>query len=198
MTSGPRPPALRTTGGTTACGPPPQIRFADFGTTRRYTNADPRDGYRLVSASGLGLACYGTIALWGSYRMSRRPWTSLGAYPWQAALPVGGGLALTLLEMAAPFVTDGIGPALRLVALGAIVVLLLSLVLVPLLRRRQADDDNVTLRPCPPLKKMLFPGRHGHRSASARTTGRTLPTTPTTGASPWSWSARTTVEPCSS
>ncbi|MFF0075208.1 hypothetical protein [Streptomyces sp. NPDC005494] len=136
-----------------------QIRFVDFGTTHRYTNADPRDDYRLASSSGLGLAFYGTLALWGAYWMSRRSWTSLRAYPWQAALPVGGGLALTLLGMAAPFVTDGIGPALRLVALGTIVVLLVSLALAPFLKRRQAGDDTVTLTPCPLLKEKVFPGR---------------------------------------
>ncbi|HWU08789.1 MAG TPA: hypothetical protein VN520_20810 [Streptomyces sp.] len=137
-----------------------RIRYVDFPSTRLPTNADPRDGYRLFCALGLGLAFLGAAFLWGCcWTSPRRSWAPLRAYPWQAAVSAVGALCLTLLGADAPWVTSDAGSAFRLIAVGVPVVLLVCLAAATLLKRRQSGDDTIALTPSVPVAEEILVGR---------------------------------------
>ncbi|MFJ9885846.1 hypothetical protein ACIQRW_08290 [Streptomyces sp. NPDC091287] len=50
-----------------------QIRYVDFGPDRRYTNADPRESFRMPLAIGLLLGVLGAMFLTAAAWRSRRP-----------------------------------------------------------------------------------------------------------------------------
>ncbi|WP_143660111.1 hypothetical protein [Streptomyces sp. WZ.A104] len=124
-----------------------QIRYVDFPTARRYTNADPRGDYRIPLTFGLGLGLYGAMFLAGAAAMAWGTRRSPKAYPWQVGLTFTGGLLLTALGAAAPWPTDSIGEALQLTALGGLVILAGCALAVPFLRRRGRRDDTIALKP---------------------------------------------------
>lgn len=136
-----------------------RIRYVDFESTRRYTNADPRGDYRLPCAFGLGLGLYGLLLTSGVYVAARRSRTSVRAFSWQVNLTVAGALCLTALAAAAPWLTDSAGSAFRLVGLSVPVVLAACWTTALLLRRRRSDgDDTIAVTPSAPTTEHCFPG----------------------------------------
>ncbi|MGW0393524.1 hypothetical protein ACWDYJ_22055 [Streptomyces sp. NPDC003042] len=135
-----------------------QIRYVDFESARRYTNADPRGDYRLFCAFGLALGFYGTGWLWAWYwsAPSRAPGR---AYPPRVTVPFVGAVCLTFVGAAAPWPTDNAGAALRLAGVSAVMVLAACSVAVLFLGRRQSDgDDTVAMTPSVPVTEQCFLG----------------------------------------
>ncbi|MFF0567994.1 hypothetical protein ACFYT7_10080 [Streptomyces sp. NPDC004041] len=125
-----------------------EIRSVDFGSARRPTNADPRGDYRAPLSAGLGLGFYGAMFLAGAAATVRSARHSPRVYTWRTRLAVIGGLLLTGLGAVAPWPTDEISGALRLTAVGSLVILAGCALAVPFLRRRaRHDDDTITLKP---------------------------------------------------
>ncbi|NSL43718.1 hypothetical protein [Streptomyces sp. 8P21H-1] len=136
-----------------------QIRYVDFGSGREYTRADPRDDYKLLAACGLAIGLYGTDFLWCGYWRTRHARTARRMRAWQIALPFVASGCLALLGGFAPWVTDDMGAALRLVGQGTAAVAAGCLPVALFLRRRPPGDDTVTVRPSVPVGERRFPGQ---------------------------------------
>ncbi|MGY3681446.1 hypothetical protein [Streptomyces sp. TE33382] len=135
-----------------------QIRYVDFESTRRYTNADPRGDYRLPCSIGLGLGFYVTVLPAGMLVAYRRSLVSARVYSWQINLVVLGSFCLTLVAAAAPWLTDSAGAALLLTGLAVPAALAVGTVAALFLRRRQKDDDTIAVTPSVPAREHVFPG----------------------------------------
>lgn len=135
-----------------------QIRYVDFPSERRHTNADPRGSYRIPLTLGLGLGIYGAAFLAGAAAMARARRRSVRAYSWQAGLTITGGTLLAAFGALAPWLTDGIGEALRLTGVAAMVVLAVCALAVPFLRRRNRGDDTIALKSSVLTEEVCFPG----------------------------------------
>lgn len=135
-----------------------QIRYVDFGADRHYTNADPRESFRLPLAIGLLLGICGAMFLtaaaataWSSRRSPR-------AFPWQVGLTATGGTFLTLFGAMAAWSSDNIGDALQLTGVACVVVLVLCALTAPFLHRRHRGDDTIALKPSVLTEEACFPG----------------------------------------
>ncbi|MFJ6611401.1 hypothetical protein ACIQPT_14120 [Streptomyces sp. NPDC091289] len=135
-----------------------QIRYVDFASERRPTNADPRGAYRIPLTLGLGLGIYGSAFLAGAAAMAWTMRRSVRAYSWQVGLTITGGTFLAAFGALAPWLTDGIGEALQLTGLAAVVVLAVCALAVPFLRRRNRGDDTIALKPSVLTGEVCFPG----------------------------------------
>ncbi|WP_411081710.1 hypothetical protein [Streptomyces sp. cmx-18-6] len=135
-----------------------QIRYVDFESARRYTKADVQGAYRMPLAFALGLGTYGVAfaasALMGSWISRRSP----RAYSWQVTLTLTGGICLALVGAAAPWPTRDIGGALRLLGLGALVILAGCAVVAPILWRRGRGDDTIAMEPSVPTGEKRIDG----------------------------------------
>ncbi|MFH9264425.1 hypothetical protein ACH4KN_09205 [Streptomyces sp. NPDC017546] len=135
-----------------------QIRYVDFGADRRYTNADPREAFRIPLAVGLLLGILGAMFLtaaaataWSSRRSPR-------AFPWQVGLTVTGGTFLTLFGAMAAWNSDNIGDALELTGLAGAVVLGACVLAAVFLHRRHRGDDTIVLKSSVLTEETCFPG----------------------------------------
>ncbi|MFB7227518.1 hypothetical protein ACFCY9_07385 [Streptomyces fimicarius] len=136
-----------------------QIRYADLGSDRHYTNADPRGAFRIPLVVGLVVGIFGALLLTSAVATAWIGRRSLKAFPWQVSLIFTGGMCLILFGALAPWLTDSIAEALQLTGLATVVVLALCALAVPFLRRRdRGGDDTITLEPSVLTEELCFPG----------------------------------------
>ncbi|MEU4176882.1 hypothetical protein [Streptomyces sp. NPDC026589] len=135
-----------------------QIRYVDFGPDRHYTNADPRESFRLPLAIGLLLGMFGAMLLTAAAATSWSSRRSPRAFPWQVGLTVTGGTFLTLFGAMAAWNSDDIGDALQLTGVACGVVLGLCALIAPFLHRRHRGDDTIALEPSALTEEARFPG----------------------------------------
>ncbi|MFE9699479.1 hypothetical protein [Streptomyces sp. NPDC006270] len=135
-----------------------QIRYVDFASDRRYTNADPRGTFRMPLTIGLTVGIFGAMLLtaaaataWSSRRSPR-------AFPWQVGLTVSGGTFLVVFGAMAAWNSDDIGDALRLTGLAGLVVLAVCALAALFLHRRHRGDDTIALRPSVLSEEVCLPG----------------------------------------
>ncbi|MEU9190974.1 hypothetical protein AB0D14_42075 [Streptomyces sp. NPDC048484] len=136
-----------------------QIRYVDFDTGRKYTHADPRDDYKIVAAVGLALGLYGTGFLWGWLWLALHSRVTKRARPWQIGLPLMAGICLTPVGAVAPWATDDMGAALRLVGLATAAVAAACAVAAVFLWRRRRGDETIAVTPSVPTEEQHFAGQ---------------------------------------
>ncbi|MFJ9109522.1 hypothetical protein [Streptomyces sp. NPDC102283] len=135
-----------------------QIRYVDLGPDRRYTNADPRESFRLPLTIGLLLGVFGAMFLTAAAATAWSSRRSPLAYPWQVGLTITGGTFLTLFGATAAWAGDNIGDALQLTGVAGVVVLVLCALAAPFLHRRHRGDDTIALHPSVLTEEACFPG----------------------------------------
>lgn len=135
-----------------------QIRYVDFGSDRRYTNADPREAFRMPFTTGLLLGIFGATLLMAAATTSWSSRHSRRAFPWQVGLTVTGGTTLVVFGVTAAWNSDNIGEALRLTGLAGLVVLAACALAAPFLHRRHRGDDTIVLEPSVLTEETCFPG----------------------------------------
>ncbi|WP_143663731.1 hypothetical protein [Streptomyces sp. rh34] len=135
-----------------------QIRYVAFGPDRRYTNADPREAFRMPLAIGLLLGILGAMFLTAAAATAWSGRRSPRAFPWQVGLTVTGGTFLSLFGALAAWSSDNIGDALQLTALAGAVVLAACALAALFLHRRHRGDDTIALRSSVLTEETCFPG----------------------------------------
>ncbi|MER5900342.1 hypothetical protein ABT150_09610 [Streptomyces mirabilis] len=136
-----------------------KIRYVDFPAGRQYTQADPRNTYRLFYAGGLGLGLFGVGIVLSVFWWSRVSAVSPRSYPWQITPAATGLLVLVCAGVVAPLAVDGVGAPLLVAASAAVLVLVGCAGAYLLLRRRhRGGDDTVAVTPKVPETEQCFQG----------------------------------------